>query len=125
MAPTLTLSPATRQSAARASVNPLPSAYPVIAATVGFGIAPSASTASRPTCAAPTASSAVSVCSTATSSPAEKISWPPNRITAATSSREPSSSAAAMISRHTWRVRAFFGGRDNKSVAMPGCSSMV
>jgi hypothetical protein len=33
------------------------------------------------------------------SSPAEKISWPPNRITAATSSRRPSSAAAAVISR--------------------------
>ena len=72
VAPNLTLSPATRQSAASASVSPLPRAYPVIAATVGFGIAPTASTASRPTCAAPAASSAFRVCSTATSSPARE-----------------------------------------------------
>ena len=44
--PSLALSPLTRQSAASASDSPLPRAWPVIAATVGFGIAATASAAS-------------------------------------------------------------------------------
>jgi hypothetical protein len=59
----------------------------VIAATVGFGMAASASTASRHTCAATSASSVLNMRSSGMSSPAEKISWPPNRITAQMSSR--------------------------------------
>ena len=87
VAPNRTLSPLTRQSAASARPRPAPSAYPVIAATVGFGIAATASTAARCTRIQLSASDAVSVRSWGMSSPAEKISWPPKRMTAAMSSR--------------------------------------
>ncbi|CFE76283.1 Uncharacterised protein [Mycobacterium tuberculosis] len=70
-----------------------------MAATVGLGIAATASTACCRIRAAVSASCALNVRSSGMSSPAEKISWPPYRITAATSSRRPSSLAAATTSR--------------------------
>ena len=47
------------------------------------------------------ASSLLRVRSSGTSSPAEKISWPPNTITARTLSRAPTSAAAPTSSRYT------------------------
>ena len=92
VAPNFTLSPLTRQSAASASVRP---AAQRVAGDGGDGGLRDRGDVRRPPAdtrrAAACASAASSVCSSGMSSPAEKISWPPNTMTAQTSSRRPRS----------------------------------
>ena len=125
MAPNLTLSPLMRQSAARARRQP---AAQRVAGDRGDGrfgdggdgvdrVATHPVGGCRPR-------RRSSVRSSGTSSPAEKISWPPNRIDGADVvalgrvRRRPRS-----ISRYTCRVSALVGGRDSSRVPMPGYCS--
>ena len=89
VAPNFTLSPLTRQSAARARVE---AGAQCVSGDRGHGRLRDRGDgvdrlATDPS--ATPASGGVNVPNSGISSPAEKISWPPNRITAATSSRSP------------------------------------
>ncbi len=114
-----------RWSQHSASSSPPPSAYPVTAATVGLGMAATASSAAaRFRCPANASAYPESIISLM-SAPAAKTFSPPYTTTARTSERSEASSAAVRNSRWSTLFRALSGGRCSRMVPTPAVASSV